>query len=445
MSAETETSGLPEASLPESLQFVATGLLPSVGRGLFAPRKRMMKVLTRLNTDAKAISVLSKIRDEHGGQGVKLLGGKIVVLWGPDAIRAVLDNSADAFDSGSGAKEKGMSHFQPEALTLSHGEEWRDRRAFTEAVLATSETVHPDGERFVAVVADEVQRLRVGGEDRPLDWETFEGLFDHITLRVIFGDRARTDQELTGLLEELMGEANRIVALSENDEYKELYAKLEEKLRDPEPGSLIARIPDAPQTDSTRVSHQIPHWMFAMRDTLGANTYRALAAIVAGPAILEGVRGEMEGADLADPHAIAGMRYLEGCLAEAMRLWPTTPLLAREAVHDTEILGERIEEGTQVMMLNAFNHRDTGQVPDADQFNPQRWESGEADYRFNHLSNGAQNCPGGPLVYLLGKAVIAHVLDEYDLKLAEPELPESGPMPEMLDFFCIRFDAEVRR
>jgi cytochrome P450 len=445
MSTDTERSALPEASLPESLQFVATGLLPSVGRGLFAPRKRMMNVLTRLNTDAKAISVLSKIRDEHGGQGVKLLGGKIVVLWGPDAIRDVLDSSADAFDSGSGAKEKGMSHFQPDALTLSHGEEWRDRRAFTEAVLTTSETVHPDGARFVAVVADEVQRLRVGGEDRPLDWETFEGLFDHITLRVIFGDRARTDQDLTELLEELMGEANRIVGLSENDEYKELYAKLERKLVDPEPGSLIARIPDAPQTDRTRVTHQIPHWMFAMRDTLGANTYRALAAIVAAPAVLEEVRREMEGADLDDPHAIAGMRYLEGCLAEAMRLWPTTPLLAREAVRDTEILGEKIEEGTQVMMLNAFNHRDTGQVPDADRFNPHRWDSGEADYRFNHLSNGTQNCPGGPLVYLLGKAVLAHVLDEYELELAEPELPASGSMPEMLDFFCIRFDAEVRR
>jgi cytochrome P450 len=441
----TEASALPEASLPESLQFVVTGLLPSVGRGLFVPRERMMKLLTRLNTDAKAISALSGIRDKHGGQGAKLLGGKIVVLWGPDAIRTVLDGSADAFDSGSGAKEKGMSHFQPDALTLSHGAEWRDRRAFTEAVLATSETVHPDGARFVAVVNDEVQRLRVGGSDRPLDWATWEGLFDHITLRVIFGDRARTDQELTGLLEQLIGEANRIVGLSESDEYKELYEKLEGRLADAEPGSLIALVPDAPHTDRTRVTQQIPHWMFAMRDTLGANAYRALAAIVASPPVEEGVRRELDGADLNDPQALAGMSYLEGCLAEAMRLWPTTPLLAREAVRDTEILGEKIEAGTQVMMLNAFNHRDTGQVPDADRFNPHRWDSGEPDYRFNHLSNGTQNCPGGPLVYLLGKAVLAHVLDEYDLKLTEPELPESGPMPEMLDFFSIRFDAEVRR
>ena len=69
-----------------------------------------------------------------------------MVLWGPDAIREVLDQSADVYASDSGAKGKGMRHFQPDALTLSRGEEWRDRRAFNESVLATSERVHPAGE-----------------------------------------------------------------------------------------------------------------------------------------------------------------------------------------------------------------------------------------------------------------------------------------------------------
>jgi cytochrome P450 len=309
---------------------------------------------------------------------------------------------------------------------------------------SAAEVAEAAADRFVAVVADEVERLRIGGR---IEWEHFETLFDRVALRVIFGDRARDDQELTALLEELMAEANRIAGTSEGDtdELYELHGRMEWHLREPEPGSLVARFAEAPQTDRTRVVHQIPHWIFATRDTLAMNVCRALAAILAHEEVEERAREEIEGADLTDASAIGGMRYLEGCLAEAMRLWPTTPILAREAVRDTEILGEKIEEGTQVMMLNAFNHRDTGQVPDADEFNPRRWESGEADYRFNHLSNGTQNCPGGPLVYLLGKAVLAHVLDEYELKLAEPELPESGAMPAMLDFFCIRFDAEVRR
>jgi cytochrome P450 len=432
-------SALPAASPGESARFVALVLLPSLLRGIVAPRRAWMKRLTKLNTDARAIALLSDIRRKHPGQGVRLLGGRLVVVWGPEAVREVLDRSADVYASDSGAKGKAMAHFQPDAVTLSRGEEWRDRRAFNEAVLATSERTHPLGERFLAVVADEVQRLRIGDE---LTWADFEPLFDHITLRVIFGDASRGDQELMERLERLMANGNRIVGSRDEDEYHALYGQLERKLRDPEPGSLLSRFADAPQSDTTRVVQQIPHWMFATRDTLGANVYRALAVIAADPERERRAREEVEGADLSDPAAVDGLRYLEGCLEETMRLWPTTPLLARETTRDTELAGERLEEGTQVIISNVFNHRDREQVPDADAVNPERWANGRRDYRFNHLSNGAQDCPGGPLVLLLGKAVLARVLSEYRLSLREPELPRDGALPEMLDFFAIRFAAE---
>lgn len=430
-------SRLPEASIGESVKFVVNGLAPALVRGLFSPRPKAMKLLTKLDADRRATQVLSELRRKHGGEGVRLLGGRIVTLWGRDAIAEVLDKSADVYASDSGAKGKGMSHFQPDALTLSRGQDWKDRRAFAEAVLAMSERVHPEGKRFVTVVADEVSRLRLRST---LEWSDFERLFDRITLRVVFGDRARDDQELTEHLERLMGEANRLVGLGPNDDYYEFYGAIERHLADPEPGSLVARIPDAPQTDNTRVAHQVPHWVFAMRDTLGANTYRALAAVVADPDVLERARGEVEGADLTDPHAIDGMRFLEGCLQEAMRLWPTVPLIARETTRETELAGEHLDEGTQVMILNTFNHRDAEQVPNADALDAERWENGASgDYKFNHLSHGTQDCPGGPLVLLLGKAVIANMLASHELTLEDPELEPGEPLPHMLDFFCIRF------
>jgi cytochrome P450 len=434
-------SALPEASLKDSTRVVLVGLLPALVRGLFSPRPKAMKLLTSLNTDGKAVETLAEIRKRYPGQGARLLGGRLVVLWGEDAIREVLDQSADVYASDSGAKGKGMSHFQPDALTLSRGQEWRDRRAFNEAVLATKESVHPDGARFLEVVADEVDRLRLFGK---LRWEDFERLFDHITLRVIFGDRARDDQELTELLEKLMGEANRLVGLSQSDEYHEFYGLIERQLIDPDPGSLVARIPEAPQGDRTRVVHQIPHWMFAMRDTLGANTYRALALIVADPEVERRVREEIEGVDLSEPSVVAGLDYLEGCLEEAMRLWPTVPLLARETTRETTLAGERIDEGTQVMILNTFNHRDPDQVPGADRMQPERWQDGaHGSYRFNHLSHGSQYCPGIPLVQLLGKAVIGRLLERHQLILREPEIEPGEPLPHMLDFFSIVFDVRA--
>jgi cytochrome P450 len=179
--------------------------------------------------------------------------------------------------------------------------------------------------------------------------------------------------------------------------------------------------------------------MFAMRDTLAANAYRALAAIVADPAVESRVRKELAGAELSDPAAIDGMRYLEGCLQEAMRLWPTTPLLAREVIRDTTLAGERLEPGTQVLLLNVFNHRDADQVQDADRMAAERWVDDGHDVRFNHLSNGAQDCPGAPLVLLLGKAALARTLERCGLVLEHPPLEPGQPLPHMLDFFQVRF------
>ncbi|HKO28593.1 MAG TPA: cytochrome P450 [Solirubrobacteraceae bacterium] len=443
VSRPPEPGGLTDASLKEALAVLATGVVPALVRGLFAPRRGAMKLLTRVDADARAISVLTGLRRRHGGEGVRLLGGRLIVLWGADAIREVLDRSAELYASDAGAKAKGMSHFQPDALTLSRGPDWRDRRPFNEVVLASRERVHPDGHRFVEVVADEIDRMPLG---QTLEWRDWERLFDLITLRVIFGDRARCDQRLTGLLETLMRQGNRLVGLKPNDTYYELYGALERHVRDAEPGSLLARFTEAPHSDRTRVVQQIPHWMFAMRDTLAANAYRALAAIVSDPAVERRVREDMIGADLSDPRAVDGMGYLGGCLHEAMRLWPTTPLLAREVTHDVALAGEHVPAGTQILILNTFNHRDPDHVEDADHLTPERWRpsSETPDYRFNHLSNGSQDCPGGPLVLLLGKAAIAQMLSRWTLKLEEPALPAGGPMPAMFDFYSARFTARRR-
>jgi cytochrome P450 len=246
------------------------------------------------------------------------------------------------------------------------------------------------------------------------------------------------------LLEKLMGEANRLVGLSRGDPYYDLYARLERYVGEPGPDSLVSRIPQAPHTDTTRVVQQIPHWMFATRDTLGANAYRALAVIVADQEVERRVRAEMEGADLRDPGAVDRLRYLEGCLHEAMRLWPTTPLLARETMSETTLAGERLEEGTQVMLLNVFNHRDPEHVEDADGLRPERWSEDGHDYRFNHLSNGSQDCPGGPLVLLLGKAVLAQMLGRYTLTLERPELGSAGSLPASFDFYRASFSIKPR-
>jgi cytochrome P450 len=84
------------------------------------------------------------------------------------------------------------------------------------------------------------------------------------------------------------------------------------------------------------------------------------------------------------------------------------------------------------MILNVFNHRDPRE-PSYNRVDPER----EHSYRFNHLSNGTQDCPGGPLVMLIGTAVLERMISQYKLRYEGPSL---DPPPVMLDFFSIRFD-----
>ena len=135
--------------------------------------------------------------------------------------------------------------------------------------------------------------------------------------------------------------------------------------------------------------------------------------------------------------------FLEACLNEAMRLWPTTAMLSRATVRDTQWDGVEVSEGTQVIIVNSFNHRDRDAFPDtADRFSPEQWlADGEAagDWRFNHFSHGPQGCPGAALALLVGREMLGTLVRARDVKLLEPGLDARRPLPHSLDFFSLRF------
>jgi cytochrome P450 len=141
-----------------------------------------------------------------------------------------------------------------------------------------------------------------------------------------------------------------------------------------------------------------------------------------------------------DGAQIDGLAYLEACLQDAMRLWPTTPMLSRVTLADTDWQGETVPAGTQILIVNAFFHRDRERIPQADNFLPEAWTEGDAPERweFNHFSRGPQGCPGAGLAQFWGKAVLASLLRAAEVEATSPLDPDR-PMPHMLDFYSLRF------
>jgi cytochrome P450 len=180
--------------------------------------------------------------------------------------------------------------------------------------------------------------------------------------------------------------------------------------------------------------------MFALRDTLAANTLHALALIMSHPQVEARVRAELAGADCSSPEGIGGLSYLEACIDEAMRIWPTTAMLVRETLVDDSIAGLPVAAGTQVIIHNAFNHRNPDTVSEPDRYLPERWVPGTVDYRFNHMSNGAQSCAGRALALFLSKAVIAGLLADCRYRLSRPDLGSSRELPHVIDTYRVRLE-----
>jgi cytochrome P450 len=104
-----------------------------------------------------------------------------------------------------------------------------------------------------------------------------------------------------------------------------------------------------------------------------------------------------------------------------------------------DALGQEIvPKGTQVIILNGFNHRDDETHESADSFRPERWQEHSVDYHFNHFSNGTQVCAGKTLALFIAKAVLVNLLRESHLKLLSPAtLHPQLPLPHTYNYYNI--------
>jgi cytochrome P450 len=422
---------LPSASLVENARFNALVIVPNAVQGIFRKRRGPVAAATRAGVDRWAVGLLRGMRESHGRGPVwiRVIRDRALLVLSADDVRRVLAGSPQPFASDPESKRKGMVVFQPDALTISRGELWENRRRFTEAVLDTGRPIHRLAGQFRAVIHEEGAAM-LGAAGAELDWDRWHLTLRRITRRVVLGDAARDDEELSGLLGELMSKANGMPG-EPSDRLPELMEMIRRYVSAGEEGSLVSLFGEAPSDAETKVDGQVPHWLFASFDTLAINAFRCLALLASHPA--QRARAA-EGDDV----------YLDACLQEAMRLWPTTPLLARETVADVELDGATVPTGTQVMIPNAFLHRDPDGHDFADRFAPEAWIDGDAasDWTFNHFSHGPQGCPGVGIALLVGRTLLAHVLAERELRPEAPKLDPERPLPHMLDFFGIRVGLE---
>jgi hypothetical protein len=149
------------ASAVDGVRFTAQIGVPSVVLGLFAKRALPTRLSATLHGDQLGYQLVEGLVRRLGPDPfwIRVAKDEALLVHHPDDIKIVLGGSPEPFASDPDTKRKGMAAFQPNALTISRGDLWTNRRRFAEAVLDTEAPLHRLAPQFLTVVRDEAHTL----------------------------------------------------------------------------------------------------------------------------------------------------------------------------------------------------------------------------------------------------------------------------------------------
>jgi cytochrome P450 len=267
-----------------------------------------------------------------------------------------------------------------------------------------------------------------------LTWEIFTEAWYRSVRRVVLGDGARDDEALTTMLNRLRGRANWVYALIHRRLRWRFHARLTEHLARGEPESLAAAILQR-GSNLENPSDQVTQWLFAF-DAGGISTWRALALLLTHSQQHSGALTKAAaGAEDAE------RPFLRACFLEAVRLWPTTPVILRETTHEVALASALLPKGASAIIYTPFFHRDSERLDHSDRFRPDLFlgKDPAAVPPFVPFSAGPAACPGRHLVSLVASAWLAALLRTPLQLLDADKLDPGKPLPGTLDHVALRF------
>ena len=123
---------------------------------------------------------------------------------------------------------------------------------------------------------------------------------------------------------------------------------------------------------------------------------------------------------------LARLPYARMVIEEAMRLYPPAHTLSRTAVAEDSVLGRRIPEGAQILIVPWLLHRNKRLWDHPERFEPERFapEPAAARHRFAYIPFGAgpRICIGAAFAMAEAMLILATIAQRYRLRL-KPGFP----------------------
>ncbi|XP_032680148.1 cytochrome P450 4C1-like [Odontomachus brunneus] len=174
------------------------------------------------------------------------------------------------------------------------------------------------------------------------------------------------------------------------------------------------------------IREEVDTFMFEGHDTTAMATCFTLLLLAEHKDIQNRVRDEVNTVmeqfeeKLTMP-ALQSLSYLERCLKESMRLYPSVHFIARDTGEDLKLRDSNIIPAGTIVHLNIYSvHRDPNFWPNPNVFDPDRFlpEKIQRRHPYSYLpfSAGSRNCIGQRFAMLEMKAMIATLVRNFYLE-----------------------------
>lgn len=431
------------ASLGDTVAVLRDVVLPILGKGPLIRRRKVVGLAERQGLDDRAVRRMQALRDRYGPGPLLLripFRPQALILSACDA-RMILDNTPDPFAADTAEKRSALGHFQPDGVLSSRGRDRTIRRALNEETLQTGCPIHAMADRFAAIADAEMAGVaRTALARGRLDWDEFFAGWYRMVRRIVLGEAARDDGDLTDMLETLRRRAN-LAFLRPKD--RKTRAAFLERVRGyvdrADPNSLAGRMAGLCTNPDQKPHHQLPQYLFAF-DPAGMASFRTLAMLSVHPGIADHVRREIWGAGGAQAPSL---EMLRGCFLDVLRLWPTTPAILRETTQTIAWRKGELRAGTHILIIAPFLHRDDRSVPQAHRFDPALWQRANRrpDLGLIPFSHGPATCPAADLVPAVATWAMRSLLSRMDLRLMDDRHLTPDRLPGTLDPYTLAFAA----
>lgn len=181
--------------------------------------------------------------------------------------------------------------------------------------------------------------------------------------------------------------------------------------------------------DADELREQVLIFLLAGHETTATALAFALHLLARHPEEQQRVRAEVDrvlGGPGGRAPTVADMEelpYLTMVLKEAMRLYPSAPVIGRRSVAEAEVDGVRIPAGADVLVSPWVTQRHPGHWPDPDRFDPSRFtpeaEAARPRYAWFPFGGGPRACIGQHLSMLESVLGLAVLLREFAFEDAE--------------------------